>query len=73
MCSNPQKNKTCFSDFGGGGGSMEMISGDDTTVLFMDSGIPEQKPGVYQTFHLVTHAWPDINIWGWSEQICVKS
>lgn len=50
---------------------MEMISRAGITVLLVDPGIPEQKP--YQSFGLVTYAWPDINIWGWKEQICVKS
>lgn len=73
MCSNPRKNKTCFSNFVGGGGSMEMISGGGITVVLVDPGVLEQKSGVYQTFHLATYAWPDINIWGWKEKTCVKS
>jgi len=47
---------------------MEMIAGGDITVLLV-----EENPGVYQTFHLVAYVWPDINIWGWREQICLKS
>lgn len=69
MCSNQQKDKIYFSNFGGGGESIEMISGGDITVLLMDAGIPKQQLGVYQTFHLVTYTWPDISKWGQSEKI----
>lgn len=52
---------------------MEMISGVDITVLLMDPAIPKQQPGVYQTFHLVTYAWPDISKWGRVKKSCVNS